>query len=203
MPRISAATVAEHRAAQERALLDAAHELLQETSEAPTMAHVAERAGLSRPSVYQYFGSRQELLQALVRDIFPRWTERVTGAMADAPTKAGRVLAYATANVDLVAEGAHAVGSALAALAPGAELDDQATRMHRQIQEPLVETLTELGVADPESVAEMINAVVHAGTRMLESGQTLEQVHSHLKALLGPFVAERQLADGVSPRNAG
>ena len=193
MPRISAATVAEHRAAQERALLDAAHELLQETSEAPTMAEVAERAGLSRPSVYQYFGSRQDLLQALVRDIFPRWTERVTGAMANAPTKADRILAYALANVDLVAEGAHAVGSALAALAPGAELDEQATRMHRQLQEPLVETLTELGVADPASLAEMINSVVYAGTRMLESGQTLEQVHSHLKTLLGPFVAERQM----------
>lgn len=194
MPRISAATVAEHRAAQERALLDAAHELLQETSEAPTMAEVAVRAGLSRPSVYQYFDSRQDLLQALVRDIFPRWTERVTGAMAEAPTQADRVLAYATANVDLVAEGAHAVGAALAALAPGAELDEQATRMHRQLQEPLIETLAGLGVDDPGSVAEMINAMVHAGTRMLESGQTREQVHAHLKALLGPFVTERHTA---------
>ncbi|WP_445153791.1 TetR/AcrR family transcriptional regulator [Arthrobacter sp. Hor0625] len=195
MPRISAATVAEHRAAQERALLDAAHELLQETSEAPTMAEVALRAGVSRPSVYQYFGSRQDLLQALVRDIFPRWTERVTGAMADAPTEADRILAYATANLDLVAEGAHAVGAALAALAPGAELDEQATRMHRQLQEPLIATLTELGVADAESVAEMINAVVHAGTRMLESGQTVAQVHAHLKTLLGPFVAGRRAAE--------
>jgi AcrR family transcriptional regulator len=198
MPRISAATVAEHRAAQERALLDAAHELLQETSEAPTMAEVALRAGLSRPSVYQYFGSRQDLLQALVRDIFPRWTERVTGAMAEAPTKADRILAYATANVDLVAEGAHAVGSALATLAPGEELDEQATRMHRQLQEPLIETLTELGVADPDSLAGMINSVVHAGTRMLESGQTLEQVHSHLRTLLGPFVTEHARRPGVS-----
>jgi AcrR family transcriptional regulator len=194
MPRISAATVAEHRATQQRALLDAAHELLKETAEAPTMAEVAARAGLSRPSVYQYFASRQDLFQALVRDIFPRWTERVTGAMAKSPTNADRVLAYALANVDLVAEGAHAVGSALATLAPGAEMDEQATRMHRQLQEPLIDTLTELGVADPVSLAEMINSVVHAGTRMLESGQTLEQVHSHLRLLLGPFVTEHQAA---------
>lgn len=197
MPRISAATVAEHRAAQERAILDAAHELLQETSEAPTMADVALRAGLSRPSVYQYFHSRQDLLQALVRDIFPRWTERVTAAMAAAPTNADRILAYATANVDLVAEGAHAVGAALAALAPGAELDEQATRMHRQLQEPLIETLTGLGISDPESLAEMINSVVHAGTRMLESGQTLERVQSHLRTLLGPLVRERQTAEAT------
>lgn len=199
MPRISAATVAEHRAAQQRALLNAAHELLQETLEAPTMAEVAARAGLSRPSVYQYFTSRQDLLQALVRDIFPRWTERVTGAMEDAPTDADRIMAYAMANVDLVAEGAHAVGSALSTLAPGTELDEQAARMHRQLQEPLIETLTELEVEDPVSLAEMINSVVHAGTRLLESGQTLEQVHSHLRLLLGPFVAvyQPEPADGA------
>ncbi|MDQ0771165.1 AcrR family transcriptional regulator [Pseudarthrobacter defluvii] len=193
MPRISAATVAEHRAAQQRALLNAAHELLQETSEAPTMAEVAARAGLSRPSVYQYFTSRQDLLQALVRDVFPRWTERVTGAMAAAPTDADRVMAYAIANVDLVAEGAHAVGSALATLAPGAELDEQARLMHRQLQEPLIQTLIDLNIADPVSLAEMINSVVHAGTRLLESGQPLEQVHTHLHLLLGPFVTERRV----------
>lgn len=194
MPRISAATVAEHRASQQRALLDAAHELLKEKAEAPTMAEVAARAGLSRPSVYQYFASRQDLLQALVRDTFPRWTERVTGAMAAAPTDAERVMAYAVANVDLVAEGAHAVGSALATLASGAELDEQAMRMHRQLQEPLIETLAKLGVEDPVSLAEMINSVVHAGTRLLESGQTLEQVYAHLRLLLGPFVNEHRQA---------
>lgn len=60
------------------------------------------------------------------------------------------------ANVDLVAEGAHAVGAALSALAPGAGLDEQASRMHRQLQEPLTETLAELGVDDPESLAPFV-----------------------------------------------
>lgn len=72
-------------------------------------------------------GCRQDLLQELIADIFPRWTERVTGAMADAPTKADRILAYALAHVDLLAEGAHAVGFALATLAPGLALDSRWT----------------------------------------------------------------------------
>lgn len=190
MPRITASTVPEHRAAQERALLDAAHELLNETLAAPSMAQVAQRAGMSRPGVYQYFASQQDLLQALVRDVFPRWTERVTGAMLAAPTRADGILAYAIANVDLVAEGAHAVGSALSTLAPGAELDGQAGRMHRQVQEPLIQTLEALNVDDPEALAELINGVVHTGTRMIESGIEVEKVHSHLSMLLGPFVAE-------------
>lgn len=189
MPRISAPSVAEHRAAQERALLDAAHALLQEAGEAPTMAQVAARAGLARSSVYQYFASRQDLLQALVRDVFPRWTERVAAAMDAAPTPADRMLAYAVVNVELVAEGAHAVGSALAALAPGEELDEQAMRMHVDIQRPLIAALEEVGVDDPASLAEMINSMVHTATRLLEGGQTLEQVKGHLAVVLGPLAA--------------
>ena len=187
MPRITAPSVAEHRAAQERKLLDAADALLRETGEAPTLAQVAERAGLARPSIYQYFGSREDLLHALVRDVFPRWTEQIASAMRAAPTPADRILAYAKANIVLVDEGSHAVASALAALAPGAEIDEHARLMHTRIQEPLVATLSELGVDDPESVAQMINSMVHAGTRMLDAGQDVDQVTAHLQTLLGPL----------------
>lgn len=190
MPRISEPTVAEHRAARERAILDAAHAILLESGEAPSFSEVAERAGLARTSIYQYFRSRQELLQAMVRDVYPRWVERVVDAMAAAPTPADRVLAYAVANVELVAEGAHAVGSALAALAPGEELDEQATRMHREIQEPLVRTLSALGVEQPQDLAGLVNAVVHATTLMLDSGRDLPEALDHLASVLGPMVRE-------------
>lgn len=190
MPRISQPTVAEHRAARERALLDAAHDLLLETGEAPSLSAVAERAGLARTSTYQYFGSKQELLQAMVRDIYPRWVERVTGAVAAAPTVADSVLAYAEANVELVAEGAHAVGTALAALEPSEAIDQQAASMHRDLQEPLIQTLTELGVESPESIAELVNAVVHAATLQLEAGLDLDQVRNLLATMLGPMVRE-------------
>jgi AcrR family transcriptional regulator len=190
MPRISEPTVAEHRAARERALLDAAHDLLTETGEAPSLSQVAQRAGLARTSIYQYFTSKQELLQAMVRDVYPRWTERISGAMDQAPTEADRLMAYAAANVSLVAEGAHAVGSALAALAPGEELDEQAARMHREVQQPLVQTLERLEVESPEQVAELVNAVVHGATLLLESGQDLEAALGHLQVVLGPMVRE-------------
>ena len=189
MPRISEPTLAQHRAARERALLDAAHELLLETGEAPGLPQVASRAGLARTSVYQYFGSKADLLRAMVRDVYPRWAERVTGAMAAAPSQADRILAYAVANVQLVAEGAHAVGSALAALAPEEELDEQAIRMHREIQEPLIQTLVELEVKSSDDVAELIGAVVYGATRMLESSD-ISVVLQHLTAVLGPMVRE-------------
>lgn len=192
MPKIDAATVVEHRANQERLILDAAHSILEETGDVRSMREVGERAGLARSSVYHYFGSREALLTGLVHDVFPKWTERVTNAMNAAIEPADRILAYAVTNVQLVEEGAHAVGSALAAVTPGEELNEQAVQMHRAIQEPLIETLNELGVEDPDGISELINAVVHASTKLLESGQTSEQVYAGLTAVIGPMAREMQ-----------
>ena len=188
MPRITAPTVAEHRAAQQRALLDAARTLLARTGEAPSMAEVAALAGLARPSAYQYYKSRTDLLNALVLDVFPRWARRVEDAMNAQPEPADRILAYVLTNIALVAEGEHAVGSALAAVAPSAELDAQSNRMHQALLDPLVGALTDLGAEDPPSTAELINAIVHTGTRLLESGLSQEQVEQLVRELLAPYV---------------
>ena len=190
MPRISAPSVAEHHAAQERALLDAAQSLLRESKQAPSMAEVAARAGLARSSVYQYFSSRQDLLRAVVADVFPRWTRRITEAMSSAPTAADAVLAYAHSNLDLVTDGEHAVASALAGLAPGEELNAEAAQMHRQIGEPLREALERLGVPEPAAVANLVNAVVHSASRSLEAGENHAAMLGHVNTLLGPFVRE-------------
>ncbi|WP_427869493.1 TetR/AcrR family transcriptional regulator [Leucobacter luti] len=198
MPRISAATVAEHRAKQERLLLDAAHELLEETGDVTSMRAVSERTGLARSSVYNYFDSREALLAALISDVFPKWTERVTGAMDAVETPGDRILAYAVENVRLVQEGAHAVASALAALSPGEALDEQASRMHRAIQAPLSATLVELGVPDPEGVSELINAMVHASTRLLEAGHSLDAVCANLETVIAPMARDLEAAGAAA-----
>ncbi len=127
MPRIQAPTVAEHRAAQHRALLDAARQILAETGRPPTLARVAARAGLARPSLYQYFRSAEDLLNAVVQDVFPRWSARVTAAMDAATTPADRVLAYVLTNFELITEGEHALATVLAR---------GRTRRHRRRTEP-------------------------------------------------------------------
>lgn len=198
MPRITAPTVAEHRAAQQRALLDAARTLLARTGQAPSMAEVAAQAGLARPSAYQYYKSRQDLLHALVLDVFPSWTRRVEDAMKAQPQPADRILAYAFANIALVADGEHAVASALAAVAPSEELNNQSALMHRRLLDPLIGTLQELGVQDPEATAELINAIVHTATRMLDNGADREAVDARVREVLEPYARSlpRRAASG-------
>ncbi|QYC38285.1 Fatty acid metabolism regulator protein [Nonomuraea coxensis DSM 45129] len=188
MPRIRASTVAEHRAVQHRALLDAAREILAETGRPPTLTLVAARAGLARPSLYQYFRSSEDLLNALVEDVFPRWSARVAAAMEAAATPGDRVLAYVLTNFELITEGEHALATALAEVAPGDKVAEQSRAMHQHLLEPLVETLRRLGVPTVPETAEMINAIVFAGSRLIESGTDLQTVWASARALLEPFV---------------
>ena len=65
MPQIDAPTVAEHRAQQREALLDAAEAILLDAGHgALTFRALGERTGLARNSIYRYFGSRDDLIAA-------------------------------------------------------------------------------------------------------------------------------------------
>lgn len=185
MPRISTSTVAEHRAQQERAIMDATFALLHEKSTPPTLAQVAQRAGLSRTSIYQYYKSPQDLLRAAAREVYPRWIARVTEAVDSAPTAQQAVLAYATACVDQVAEGGHAVGTALASFAPDGPLDDQAEQMHASARLPLLNALEQLQVDDPAAITDLVMSVIHAAGQMADQGASLDAVHKHLEVMLG------------------
>lgn len=198
MPRIRAATVAEHRAAQLRALLDAARAIIAETGRPPTLSGVAAGAGLARSSIYEYFSSADELLAALVEDVTPRWKARVRAEVSEAESPAGAVLAYVHANLAQVAEGEHAIIAALAAIAPGHVTGQRARSMHEALLEPLLEGLEALGVPDVPVVAEYIDAVVRAGSRQIEEGTAdLERTWAAARSLLEPFLLGRSRTAGT------
>jgi len=184
VPKIAAPTVAEHRAAQLRALLDAARELIREDGRGLTLAAVAARAGLARSSIYQYFRSREEMLDAVVADVVPRWSARITAAVAGAASHQDAIVAYARENLLLVAEGEHAVVAALRAEASREVLAQQSATMHATILVALVRTLEKLGVSDEGRSAELVNAVVLAAARQVEAGEDAEVTLVRVRAVL-------------------
>jgi AcrR family transcriptional regulator len=170
VPRISAATVAEHRERQERALLDAARALLAETGEAPSLAAVGTRAGLARSSVYQYFASRDDLLAAVVADVFPDWAGQVSARVEAASTPGERIWAYVCANVDLFASSEQAVARALASVVEPRLLKAPMEAFHARLQEPLLAALTDLGESRPRLVAELVDSMVVSVSRSMAPG---------------------------------
>ncbi len=190
MPRIQAATVVEHHAAQRAALLDAARTLLSEgpASEAPSLADVAARAGLARSSAYSYFSSREDLLDALAADTFPRWSRYVRDRMARQRTPGAKVLAYVDANVHLVARGDHALMMTLASVTHSDALAASTRALHDELRTPLVGALREHGATDPERMAELVQALVFAVSRLVSGGASELRARGLAHELLGPYL---------------
>lgn len=189
MPRIDAPTIAQHRAQRRRALLDAARALLAENPHRiPTLAATATRAGLPRSSVYEYFPSQRDLLLELVQEVLPNWSRRVTSAIAAADGPGEKVLAYATANLRLVAEGEHALATALIQSVSGEQVDASTRHMHEQMSQPLVAALADLGLSDPSVTAGLISSVVYTASRMIEEGSDAASIEARVRELLGPFL---------------
>ena len=94
------------------------------------------------------------------------------------------VLAYAEVNLELVAGGEHEIAAALSAIAPQPVVASRSAEMHREMLQPLARTLGQLGVDDPGRAAELVNAVVLAASRQVESGETVGTVMSRVEAVL-------------------
>ncbi len=169
MPRIDAPTVAEHRQRQERVILDAARSLLASSTQPLTLAAVGRQAGLPRSSVYQYFSSRDELLAAVVADVFPDWSRQVNDKIEAAATPGERVWAYVVANVELFASSEQAVARALATAVDPHVLQGPMDTFHASLQAPLRAALAELGEPQPAAMAQLVDALI------LQVSHTLDQ----------------------------
>jgi AcrR family transcriptional regulator len=171
MPRIDAATVAEHRTRQRAALLRAAEDLLvSEGHEALNFGAVAKRAGLARSSVYEYFVSLDDLVASLVEEILPRWLTQLAEEMGRARTPRTRLIAYVRAQLDMVVRGSHQLAVALGQVPLSGEVRARIAAVHAQFAPNLKEVLADLGHRDPRSGAAYVQAVVNEATRQLHAG---------------------------------
>ncbi|WP_067570001.1 TetR/AcrR family transcriptional regulator [Nocardia acidivorans] len=185
MPKIDAATVAEHRANQEDALLGAARELLLSKGRgAVTPAAVGAAAGLARSSVYKYFRSGEEILERIVGNAFADWAAVVREAVDAVDGADRRVAAYVRTSLALAGSGAHRV----AVLGGGVPRDEGAreriARAHRMLAEPLREALAERGDPDPALTADLIDGAIGRAIDRLDAGADFR----HVRRLTMAFV---------------
>ena len=93
------------RLARRRQLLDAATEVFVARGyHAAAMDEIAERAGVSKPVLYQHFPGKQDLYLALLDESVDRLVEAVTGAIRSTAENRDRVNATFAAYFGYVAE---------------------------------------------------------------------------------------------------
>lgn len=168
MPRITEPTVAAHRARRLDELLTATRDLVREQGpEAVSIAEVARRVGLSRPALYEYFSSRDELLAAILNEEIPRWQAELAAAVAAADSLPEKVEAHVRTQLRLAAGEGHAAAAitahAVAEPAPGG-----LRSAHQRVLDPLTAALGKAGVPEPEIRAHLVQGVVNAAVGLLQ-----------------------------------
>ncbi|MFE7894118.1 TetR/AcrR family transcriptional regulator [Streptomyces sp. NPDC057412] len=163
--------MAEHRSMQRAALLDAARSLLSEGgTEALTFPALAERTGLARSSVYEYFRSRAAVVEELCAVDFPVWAAEVEAAMAVETTPEGKVEAYVRRQLALVGDRRHRAVVAISASELDAGAREKIRAAHGGLIAMIVEALREMGHAEPRLAAMLLQGVVDAAVRRIELG---------------------------------
>ena len=175
MPRIETQTLAEHRDWRRNQLIEAAASIALESGGAAiTVAAVAQRAGLSRTSVYEYFGSGSELVADLVIDELKSFAETLNAAVADCVDAQCIVTCWVKGALTYIADGRHLLAKALNATAMPQSRAQHIGMAHRALMAPLMKAVTDLGVTDTNRALSFIQAITDASTKRIESGHDAE-----------------------------
>ncbi|MEV6951523.1 helix-turn-helix domain-containing protein [Streptomyces sp. NPDC051183] len=163
--------MAEHRSMQRGALLDAARSLLSEGgTEALTFPALAERTGLARSSVYEYFRSRAAVVEELCAVDFPVWAAEIEAAMSEAETPEAKIEAYVRSQLGLVGDRRHRAVVAISASELDAGAREKIRAAHGGLVAMIVEALAALGQQQPKLAAMLLQGVVDAAVRRIELG---------------------------------
>lgn len=156
---------------QRGALLDAARSLLSEGgTEALTFPALAERTGLARSSVYEYFRSRAAVVEELCEVDFPVWAAEVSAAMERAAAAEDKVEAYVRRQLSLVGDRRHRAVVAISASELDAGAREKIRAAHGGLIAMVVEALEQLGHTQPRMAAMLLQGIVDAAVRRIELG---------------------------------
>lgn len=174
MPKIAAATVAEHREQVMGRLVDAAESLLRDNpGQTLTAATVSAQAGIARNSIYRYVDHVDDLRGLVLARYLPGWLAAVQRACDDASTPAERVLAWMRANLEQAAYSGHgwlmgiSRGGAVSSVATTA-VDDAHTGMRDTLAMAWGQLLPDTERA--ASAAAFTRGLLDAGFRQLDDG---------------------------------
>lgn len=156
---------------QRDALLDAARSLLSEGgTDALTFPALAERTGLARSSVYEYFRSRAAVVEELCAVDFPVWAAEVEAAMERADSPEAKIEAYVRQQLALVGDRRHRAVVAISAGELNAGAREKIRAAHGGLIAMVVQALGELGHEQPRLTAVLLQGVVDAAVRRIELG---------------------------------
>ena len=175
MPRIQTQTLAQHRDWRRHQLIDAAAAIAMESGgSAVSVAAVAQRAGMSRTSVYEYFASNADLVADLIIEELNSFAKILETAVGQCTDPCNCVESRINAALRYIADGRHLLAKALNATALPQDRAAQIGAAHRGLLAPLKSGLARLGVKDISQALAYIQATTDVATKRIEAGHDAE-----------------------------
>ena len=182
----------DQQAARKAAVYEAALQLIGQgvSPAALKIQQLADAAGIGKGTVYEYFSSKEEILQGLAEYCFARENERVRAMFADCTTLAGleeRITGYLQELPETV--DVSQTPDLLPALALLAAMRPQTTRFTggaflRRKESDRLHTVAAVLAALGVAVEELPDGLTVVGGRPLHGGVTLDAFDDHRIAML-------------------
>lgn len=177
MPAIKTTTLADHRDWRRSQLIEAAAAIaLESGGAAVTVAAVAQRAGLSRTSVYEYFASGADLAADLVIEELESFAETLAVAAKESADPLEAIELWIKGSLVYIADGRHLLAKAFNAIDLPRERASAIGAAHRALLAPLRSHLAALGVRDIDMALALIQSITDGATRRIERGDDAEVV---------------------------
>jgi len=176
MPKIQTDSLVEHRDWRRNQLIEAAAAIaLESGGDSVTVAAVAQRAGLSRTSVYEYFASSSDLIADLIIDELKTFTEILNASVSEIYDPFDAIQCWIETSLSYVADGRHLLAKALNATDIPRERGVQIAAAHRALLAPLTASLQAIGITDTAQALYLLQAATDVATKRIENGNDAER----------------------------
>ena len=174
-PKIQAATIVEQRAMRQRQLIDAALAFALESGAASiTVGAVAQRAGLARSSIYEYFSSSADLIADLVIEELALYQKRLSQAVIGTQDPYQHIELWIAEALQYVVDGRHMLIKSLNAATIPEFRRDEISQGHRNLMTTISAPLQEIGLTDIRGAMSYLQNTIEAASVRIESGSDAE-----------------------------
>ena len=174
-PKIQATTIVEQRAMRQRQLIDAALAIALESGAANiTVAAVAQRAGLARSSIYEYFSSSADLIADLVIEELALYQKRLSHAVIGTQDPYQHIELWIAEALQYVVDGRHMLIKSLNAATIPEFRRDEISQGHRNMMTTISAPLQEIGLTDIRGAMSYLQNTIEAASVRIESGSDAE-----------------------------
>ena len=174
-PKIQAATIVEQRAMRQRQLIDAALAIALESGAASiTVGAVAQRAGLARSSIYEYFSSSADLIADLVIEELALYQKRLSQAVIGTQDPYQHIELWIAEALQYVVDGRHMLIKSLNAATIPEFRRDEISQGHRNLMTTISAPLQEIGLTDIRGAMSYLQNTIETASVRIESGNDAE-----------------------------